>query len=243
MTLLLALALSAAPPPALAQAEAAYRAGQLDRCQTLLDGLLLPGGTVAPDDLGHALVLRAAVAFARGNAPAAREDLVRAHGGASPVSLSAALFPPDFRDFDLRVRREEADRIARLRARTEAAGPPAGPPRRAEAPQPALALAAPPPADSALWALAPLGVPQRRRGAAAWGDVLAATQLGALAVGLGSLAADLAMRNGQGLYTPAQAPLARGLNVSYLAGCYGALALYAVGIVDALAFGHGPADR
>ncbi|MHB8420814.1 MAG: hypothetical protein ACYDCL_22290 [Myxococcales bacterium] len=232
MTLSLAVALEPAAGGPFAQAVEAYRAGQLDRCEALLDGLSLQGHASALDEQARALVLRAAVAFARNHTATAREDLVQAHGRAA-AALSAELFPPDFRDFDLTVQREEADRIAKLRELAAASKPappaPAGPPR-------VIVLKPLPPQDSPLWALVPLGVPQRRRGAVVWGNVLAAAQLAALATGLGSLSTAVAMQGPNGLYAPSQVAAARALNVAYLAGCYTALGLYLVGVADGLAF-------
>lgn len=230
MIALLVLALAATPDP-YAQALDAYRAGQLDRCEALLDGLLVRPTAPPPDVLAPSLVLRAAVAFARNHPATAREDLVRAHG-AAPVTLSPEIFPPDFRDFDVQVQREEAARIAKLQSSPVEAPLPPAPAR--------VILLKPPAPPSPMWALVPLGVPQRRRGATVWGDVLGAAQVAALGTGLGSLGAALAMQDSRGLYTPAQAPTARALNGAYLAGVYGALTLYVVGVVDAFAFGSSP---
>ncbi len=242
MIQLLAIALAASGPalpdergrPLLAQAVDAYRAGQLGRCDALLDALLTEPSRPPKPELAESLVLRAAVAFANGRREGAREELVRAHGLGVRVAMPPDLFPPDFRDFDLTVRREEAVRIARLQSLSAAPLLPAAMPPR---PPRVIILRPTPSTETPLWALAPLGIPQRRRGAVAWGDSLGAAQVAALGIGLGSLAAALAMQGPRGLYSAAQAPTARALNVAYLAGCYGALGLYLLGVADGFAFG------
>ena len=229
MSLLLALLLAAAP---LEAAVAHYQAGELEKARSALEALLYPLRLEGPGLERDAHLLLAATYFALDDLGRAEEEAVRAFGVGAVEAIDPLLYAPDFQSFAAAVKSRQESRISALRAEREARDKRLEP--KAEPPPSSVTrvdTAAPAPP---LWSFIPFGGGQFRNGHRGKGTALAVSQgLCFVAAGVG-LAGALSLRGSDGRYSEADAPAARALNVTYVAGSWCFAGLYGFSVVESL---------
>lgn len=212
--------------PALAaaeRAEEAYVGGDLAGAVAAARAALTTSLPAPLEARVHAVL--AAVRSAEGSESGASDELVEAFAADPLLALDPVLFPPDVRALAERVRTERRDDIQRRHA--ERVPPtltptPVTPPSPRDEP-PSLALA-----------FVPFGTGQFQNDQPTKGAILASLEGLAVIAAVGGLATSLSLRDADGRYAQADASTARTLNVVYLAGAYGFLALHAYGVTDSL---------
>lgn len=219
MTALLLAGVVAASP--LDGARAAFQSGDLEQARAELEQLLYPLRLESEALERDAHLLLAATLFALDQLSRAEAEVVLGLGVFGRASFDPLVYPPDFLAFVDQVRARQARRIDGLAAeRARRRTPVPEPPRAAP---PALA-----------WSFVPLGVGQFKNGEAGKGTALAVAQGVCALVAVGSLVGALSLRGEDALYSHADAPVARTLNVTYLVGAYSFLGVYGYGVIDAL---------
>ncbi|XXF77574.1 hypothetical protein P2318_31650 [Myxococcaceae bacterium GXIMD 01537] len=228
----LAMVLAFASP--LEPARSAYQAGELAQARVELEALLYPSRLDSDALEAEAHLLLGATWHAQEDPSRAENEVVRGFAASAEARLDPLLFPPDFIAFAGRVRTQQQARIAELSAERRPRAPILVLPPSAATPTPSAADLALRDAPSRGWYLMPFGVGHFQHGRTTKGTVLAVSQGVTLLASAASLGTALAMRGPDGRYSAADAPTARTLNVTYLAGAYAFAALYTYGVLDGL---------